>query len=209
MPGVVDPAFWGDESGNYLLIGINRDRSFEEMFPNFSCSLREIMAAVSARKPGWIDRGYSDNIVIGVKQIQGFSEGEPEIERPYSVEKFLNRSEMGHYWKIKYLLNSLHVTNIFNELPVVLVPVILEQNENQKLMLGVDLFWIFTGIQIEMRWFYNWNGGLDKPDIPARWCFNCLLSLWCHNQEKETLYLRSFGRRYNLFWIRISTEQKF
>jgi len=23
------------------------------------------------------------------------------------------------------------------------------------------------------------------------------------------MYLRSFGRRYNLFWIRISTEQNF
>jgi hypothetical protein len=32
-----------------------------------------------------------------------------------------------------------------------LVPIILEENKDEKLMLGVDLLRIFAGIQIEMR----------------------------------------------------------
>jgi hypothetical protein len=32
-----------------------------------------------------------------------------------------------------------------------LVPIILEKNKDEKLMLGVDLLRIFAGIQIEMR----------------------------------------------------------
>jgi hypothetical protein len=38
MPGIVDPAFRSDEPGDDLLIGVNRDRSFQEMFPNLSGS---------------------------------------------------------------------------------------------------------------------------------------------------------------------------
>jgi hypothetical protein len=34
MPGIVNPAFRGDEPGDNLLIGVNRNRSFQEMFSN-------------------------------------------------------------------------------------------------------------------------------------------------------------------------------
>jgi hypothetical protein len=46
---------------------------------------------------------------------------------------------MGYGWKIQFLLDCFHVSNIFNEFPIVLVPVIFEENEDEKLMLGVDL----------------------------------------------------------------------
>ena len=36
-------------------------------------------------------------------------------------------------------LNSLHVSDIFDELPIVLISVIFEKNEDEKLMLGVEL----------------------------------------------------------------------
>jgi hypothetical protein len=39
----------------------------------------------------------------------------------------------------KNVLNVLHVSDIFDELAVVLVPIILEQNKDKKLMPGVDL----------------------------------------------------------------------
>lgn len=52
MSGIVDPAVGGNESGDYLLFGINRDRSFEEMFSDLAGSFGEIMTAVPARKAG-------------------------------------------------------------------------------------------------------------------------------------------------------------
>jgi hypothetical protein len=39
----------------------------------------------------------------------------------------------------KDLLNFLHISDIFDKFPVVLVPVILEENKCEKLMLRVDL----------------------------------------------------------------------
>jgi hypothetical protein len=45
------PAVRGNEPGNLLLIGINRDRSFDEMFSDFTGSRRVVIAAVSAGNP--------------------------------------------------------------------------------------------------------------------------------------------------------------
>ena len=192
MPGIVDPAFWGHKSGDNLFVRINGYRSFQEMFSEFPGSFRKIMAAISARKSRRIYSGYGNIFIGGVEQVHGLSEGDPKIKRFYP-----ERSEMGYYWEIQNLLNTHHISDIFDEFPVVLVTEILEQNQDEQLMLGIDLLWKFTGIRIEMSWLYDWNGCLDKPDIPARWFLNCLLSFWLHNQEKETSYLRSFGRRYN------------
>jgi hypothetical protein len=83
MSGIMDPAFRGDKTGNHLQIGINRDRRFEEMFSNFPGPFRKIVAAISACKSGRIDRGYGDSVVVGVKQVQGFSEGKPEVQGFY------------------------------------------------------------------------------------------------------------------------------
>jgi hypothetical protein len=47
----MDPAVKGNEPGNHLLIGINRDRSCEEMFSDFTGSGRVVIAAVSAGNP--------------------------------------------------------------------------------------------------------------------------------------------------------------
>jgi len=37
------------------------------------------------------------------------------------------------------LLNSIHISNIFDKFPIVLVTVILEENQDEKLVLGVDI----------------------------------------------------------------------
>jgi len=52
MSGIVDPTVRGNKSGDYLLLGINGDRSFEEMFSELTGPFGEIMAAVTAGKTG-------------------------------------------------------------------------------------------------------------------------------------------------------------
>lgn len=97
MPSVVDPALRGYESGDHLLIGIDGDRSFQEMFSDLTGSFREIMTAVPTRKSGRIDSSYRNIFIRRVEQVHGLSEGEPKIEGFYPAEKFLERREMGHY----------------------------------------------------------------------------------------------------------------
>jgi len=46
---------------------------------------------------------------------------------------------MGYYCEIKDLLNSLHISDVFDEFPVVLVTEIFEQNQDEQLVLRVDL----------------------------------------------------------------------
>jgi hypothetical protein len=46
---------------------------------------------------------------------------------------------MRYFGEIENLLNFGHVSDIFNEFPVVLVSEIFEQNQDEKLVLGVDL----------------------------------------------------------------------
>lgn len=150
------------------------------MLSDFSGSFWEIVATVPAGKAGWIDCGNGNPLIGGVKHLYRFLECKPEVDGFYPAEKFLERGEMGCLWEIKDLLNSLHISDVFDELTVMLVPIILEKNEDQKLILGVDFLWKLTGIRLEMSWFYNRNGCLDKPDIPACWSLNCLLNLWTH-----------------------------
>jgi hypothetical protein len=38
---------------------------------------------------------------------------------------------MGYYWEIEDLLNSVHISNIFYEFPVMLVPEIFEQKKDE------------------------------------------------------------------------------
>ena len=83
---------------------------------------------------------------------------------------------MGYDGKIQFLLDRFHVLNIFNEIPVVLVPIVFEENQNEKLILGVDLFRVFTRIWSYSYFFHNRKGCSDKPDIPARQSSSCLLA---------------------------------
>jgi hypothetical protein len=48
---------------------------------------------------------------------------------------------------MEFSLDLFHIPDTFNEITVVLVLVIFEENENEKLMLVVDLFRIFAGIR--------------------------------------------------------------
>jgi hypothetical protein len=96
------------------------------MFSDFTGSFREIMAAISACKSGRIDSGYGNIFIRRVEQVYRLSEGDPKIERFYPTEKFLERSEMGYYGEIKDLLNFLHISDVIDEFPVVLVTEIFE-----------------------------------------------------------------------------------
>ena len=75
---------------------------------------------------------------------------------------------MGHEGKIQFLLDRFHIFNVFNEIPVVLVAVVFEENQDKKLILGVDFFRIFAGIGRYSNSFHDRKRGSDKPDIPAR-----------------------------------------
>ena len=72
VPDIVDTAFGSNKSGDHLLIGINRDRGFQEMLSNLASSDRVIVAGISAGKPGCIDCCDGDQIIVEIKQIQSF-----------------------------------------------------------------------------------------------------------------------------------------
>jgi len=128
VPGIVDPAIRNDVPGDHPLFGINRDWSFQEMLSNLACSDWVLVTGISAGKPGWIDRRYWDRIIVGIKQIQSFAERVAEVQGFYHGEEFLECCKMGYGWKLQFLLDCFHVSNIFNEFPMVLVPVIFEEN---------------------------------------------------------------------------------
>jgi len=108
------------------------------MFSDFTGSFREIMAAISARKSRRIDSGYGNIFIRRVEQFHRFSEGDPKIESFYSTEKFLERCEMRYFREMKTFLNSVHISDIFYEFPIVLVSEIFEQNQDEQLVLSVD-----------------------------------------------------------------------
>jgi hypothetical protein len=58
----------------------------------------------------------------------------------YPTDKFLERGEMGYGGQVENLLDLVHISDIFDEFPIVLVTEIFEQNQDKKLVLGVNLF---------------------------------------------------------------------
>lgn len=148
---IVNPAFGRDEAGYYLVISVNRYRSFQEMFSDFARSCGVIMARISAGKSGWIYCCDRDRILVRVEQVQRFFECEPEIEGFDPTEKFLKCCEMGYGWQLEDLLDLLHVPDIFNDVSVMLVTVVFEKNEDEKLMLSIDLLRILLRILAGIR----------------------------------------------------------
>jgi len=96
------------------------------------------MTAVPARKSGRIDSGHRNIFIGSIEQVHRLYESEPKIERFCPTENFLEYGEMRDYQEVKNLLNSLHVTDIFDKFPIVLVAEIFEQNQDKQLVLGVD-----------------------------------------------------------------------
>jgi len=101
------------------------------MFSEFTGSFWKIVAAVPAGKTGRIDSCYGYILVGRVEQVHGLSEGQSKIKWFYPTEKFLERCEMRYFWKIKNLPYSVHISDIFDEFPVVLITEIFEQNEDE------------------------------------------------------------------------------
>ena len=128
MSGVVDTAVRGNEPGDDLLFGINRDWSFQEMFSDLTGSFGEVVTAISAGKAGWVDSGDGYYVVRRIEQAHSFFEGQPEIESFNPAEEFLERREMWDHWQTEDFLDPFHVLNIFDEFAVMLVPEISEEN---------------------------------------------------------------------------------
>jgi hypothetical protein len=89
------------------------------------------VAAVPTCKTGRINSRYGNFFIGRVEPIYRSSEGDMEIECFYPTEKFQERCEMGYIQEIKDLLNSFHISNVFNEFPIMLVPKIFEQNRDK------------------------------------------------------------------------------
>ena len=70
--------------------------------------------------------------------------------------------------EMQLFLDNIHYLNKAHKIPIVLVPIVFEEYQDQKLILGVDLFRIFTGIRGNPYCFHYGKRGPDKPDIPAR-----------------------------------------
>lgn len=85
-----------------------------------------------------------------VEQVHGFPEGQPEIERFYPTEEFLERREMWDYRESNDFLDSFHVPNIVHEFPIMLIPKISEEGKNKQLVLGIGFLRVFAGIRVEM-----------------------------------------------------------
>jgi len=68
---------------------------------------------------------------LGIEQVHRFLERQSKIQRFYPTEKFLECCEMRDFCKIQGFLNPRHISNIFNEFPIMLVPEVLEENENE------------------------------------------------------------------------------
>jgi hypothetical protein len=71
MPGIMDSAFRYHESNDNLLIDIDNNRGFQEMFSDLSGSERVIMTTISAGKSGRIDGSNRDCVVWGIEYFQG------------------------------------------------------------------------------------------------------------------------------------------
>jgi len=94
MLGLMDPVFGYHESGDELLIGIDSDGSFQEMFSPLTGPEGVIMTGIPTGEPGRIDGGDGNCIVWGIEYFQGTFEEDIEIDWLYPAEEFLNRCEV-------------------------------------------------------------------------------------------------------------------
>ena len=54
-----------------------------------------------------------------------------KIQRFYPLEKFLKCCEMRDLPKAKFLLDSFHIPNILNKIPIMLIPIFFEEDEDE------------------------------------------------------------------------------
>ena len=94
MLGLMDPVFGYHKSGDCLLIRIDSDRSFQEMFSHFTGPDGVIMTGIPAGEAGRIDGGDRNCIVRRVEYFQGTFEENIEVDRFDPMKEFLNGGEM-------------------------------------------------------------------------------------------------------------------
>ena len=94
MLGLMDPVFGYHEPGDELLIGIDSDGSFQEMFSHLAGPEGVIMTGIPAGEPGRIDGGDRNCIVWRVEYFQGTFEEDIEIDWLDPAEEFLKRGEV-------------------------------------------------------------------------------------------------------------------
>lgn len=144
---VVNPAFRYCKSGNYLLIGIDSNRSFQEMFSDFSGSDGVIMTGISAGEPGRIDGCNWDCTVIRIKQFQSIFEEKIKVHGFDTTKKFLECSEVRDRCETQYSPDAIHLFKVPYDRTIIFFPVFFEKKDGQKLVLSIISSRIFAGIQ--------------------------------------------------------------
>lgn len=140
----MDPAFRDPESSNDLLINVDRNCCFQEMFSDLSGSFRVIMTTISAGKPGRIDGSNRDCIVREIEDFQGTLQENIEVDGFDPVEKFLECCEVRNGFESYSGTDSIHLFEVTNHRSVIFLPGFFEQQDCQKLMLGIISPRIFT-----------------------------------------------------------------
>lgn len=146
----MNPTFRDSESCDNLLIDIDNNCGFEEMFSDFTGSFGVIMATISAGEAGRINGSNGDCVVGGIEYFQGAFEENIEVDRFDSAEEFLECGEVRYRSKTKCFPDPVHFFKVTDDRTVVFLPVFFEEKNRQKLVLGVVSSRIFTGIKGEM-----------------------------------------------------------
>jgi len=150
MLGFMDPVFGYHEPGDELLIGIDSDGSFQEMFSHFTGPEGVIMTGIPAGEAGGIDGGDRNCIVWRVEYFQGTFEENIEIDRLDPAEEFLKRGEVRYRRESQRFPDPIHFFEVTDNRTIVFLPIFFEEKDSQKLVLGIISPRIFTGIQGKM-----------------------------------------------------------
>jgi hypothetical protein len=181
MLGFMDAVLGYHESGDDLLVSIDSNRSFQEMFSQLSGSDGIVMTRISAGEPGGIDGGDRDWTVVRIELFQGTFEEKIEINRFDPAEEFLKCREVRNRQKIQRFPDAVHFFEVTDNRTIVFFPVFFEQENGQKLVLGIIPPRIFAGIEGKTGWSYKRECMFDKTDKPARRSLDCLLPFCAHN----------------------------
>lgn len=103
------------QSGNNLLISIDRDRGFQDLFSSLTGSLGIVVACVWAGEPGWINSCTWNLLTPVIKHLY-----EP-VERRWSdpLTELMDCREMGNLIEMDFLSKWVHDISKFYCVPVV------------------------------------------------------------------------------------------
>ena len=131
MREIMDRMLGNLQTGNNLLISINRDRCFEEPFSGFTSSLGIVVAGVLAGKSGRI---YSGAIDLFSPVIEHFRKPVHEAGKSCGSDpltKLMDCCELGNLIEADLLSKRVHDLSKFYSIPVILRQVLFQMKNNE------------------------------------------------------------------------------